>query len=160
MDDRAPLPHRVARARDRDGDDGRLRLESHDEPALLEGQERTGPAAGAFGKNQERIAVAKGVGGTLDRGKTLLGASALERNEPAQVKRPYEDRQLPQLRLVNDPQTRKKLVQEIEEQGRLDVARVIHRINGGTMALQVVHSVGANRDAGKEETQLHAAAPG
>ena len=54
------LPRRMASraARYRHRHDRRLRLERHQEAALLERQQFAGPAARAFGKDQERVAVA------------------------------------------------------------------------------------------------------
>ena len=69
------LPFRIA-ARPPEtttGTIGRLRLDRHDEAALLERQQLSGPAARALRKDDEGIARPKRLGGPLDRRPALVG---------------------------------------------------------------------------------------
>src|SRR5580765_5804463 len=59
-DDGAALPHGGAAALDGHRHDRRLRLDGHDETALLERKKIAGPAPRPLGKNQEGVARAKG----------------------------------------------------------------------------------------------------
>src|SRR5262245_58560646 len=54
-DDGAAFPHRIASAPHGDRDDGGLRMDGHDEAALLEGQQLPGAASSPFRKNEERL---------------------------------------------------------------------------------------------------------
>src|SRR5687768_17544099 len=79
----AALLHRGAAAVDGDRDDRRLRLDRHDEAALLEWQELRGAAARAFRKNQEAVAIPDRLCGVFDRGHRCFLTLALDRHETA-----------------------------------------------------------------------------
>src|SRR4051812_3354464 len=108
-DDQASLPHRVTRAIDRDRHDRRLPLNRHDEAALLERQQLPGAAPRALGENQERVPLAQRAGRALDRRQALVAIAALERDEPGEIEGAHENRQLAQLRLVENAEARKEL---------------------------------------------------
>ena len=78
-------------------------------PPFLNGKQLAGPAARPFGKDQERVALAQRLRGPLDRRQALVAVAALERDEPGEIERAHEDRQLAQLRLVEDAQPREEL---------------------------------------------------
>src|SRR4029078_10103985 len=91
-----------------------------DEATLLERQERAGPAAGALREDQERVALAQRLAGLRDRRQPLFGVAALERDEAPEVEGVHQDWQLAQLRLVDNPQTRKEPAQRLVEDRRVD----------------------------------------
>src|SRR6185312_15980332 len=140
IDQRTALPHRVARALDGHGHHWRLGLQRHDKAALLERQQLAGPAAGSLGEDQKRVAVAQRLGRAIDRRQALLPIPALYRHEPREVERTHQDWQLAQLRLVKHAQPWKERPYGLEDQGRLDVARVIDRVDGGTVTLNVLRA--------------------
>ena len=105
--DRAALAHGRPPAGDRHRHDRRLRLDRHDEPALLEGQELVGAAARALGKDQERVAVADRRGRrSIDGERLPRGARARPATKPPVSIDDAEDRQLAQLRLEEDVEPR------------------------------------------------------
>ena len=90
------------------------------------------------GKDQERVArPAARSAAPFDGRQALLGIAALERNEAGQVEGLDQHRQLAQFGFVEDPQPRKQLVQRVEDDRRLDVARVVDGVNRGAVALDV-----------------------
>src|SRR5258706_56470 len=64
-------------------------------------------------------------------------------------------RQLPQFRLVKNPQARKELVERTEQDGRLDVARVIHHVDGRAMSLDMLMAFDDGLDAAQRESHPH-----
>jgi hypothetical protein len=72
------------------------------------------------------------LGGPVDRACALLPIPPLDRDEPHHVKAAAEDWQLLQFRLVKDQQVGSQAPQCEEQDGRLDITRVVHAINGGT----------------------------
>ncbi len=92
----------------------------------------------------------------IDRRQALIRVAAFERYESSEIERLRQDRQAAQLGLVEDPQPGKQIAQRREDDRRLDVARVIHRVDGGALALDMFVAVDAHRDAAEEHPEPHA----
>src|SRR4029453_6142689 len=128
-DDGASLPHGRAAALHRDGHDGRLRLNSHDETSLLEREELAGAAACPFWKNQERIPRTKRFGTALDGCPRAFTVVPLDGDEATYVESRPHDRKLVQLGLVENVQLR---VKRLEQYGRIDITFVVRTEDHGT----------------------------
>src|SRR5215207_1029942 len=152
-DDQASLLHRVTRTGDRDRDDRRAPLQRHDEPALLEGQQVAGPAARPFRKDQKGVALAQRGRGPCDRRQALVAVAPLQGDKSREVERAHQDRQLAQLGLVENAQSRKQLAEHGVQDRRLDVAGMVDRVDRGTIAKDVLAVDDDNLDPAQPETK-------
>src|SRR5207244_1078826 len=103
-------------------------LDRHDEAALLERQHLAGFAAGAFGKNQERVARLKRPGACIDRSHRRFFPAAVDWNEPAHPERAGENGDAIDLMFVKDVQP---WMERGVEDRRIDVALMVAAIDRG-----------------------------
>ena len=108
LDPGAPLPHRVARPFDGDRDDRGLGLQAMTKPPFLKGSRLPVRLRVPSGKIRNEFPSRKACGRPLDGGQALIAVAALERHEAGEVEGLRENRQLPELRLVEDPQPREQ----------------------------------------------------
>ncbi len=145
-DQLAALAHGRPTAVDGDRHDWRLRLQRHDEPALLEGQELARAGPGAFREDQEGVAGTQRLGTARHRRQRRLAVVALHGHEPAEDEHASQQRQLRQLGLVEDVQA---AVQHLEQHRRVDVALVVRAEDHGPPGRQVLTPANEDADAGK-----------
>ncbi len=94
-------------------------------------------------------------GGAFDGRQALVAVAAFERNEPGQIEGSHEHRQLPQLGLVEHAQPRKQLVQDVEDDRRLDVTRMVDRVDGRARVLDPFRLFDADADPGDREAEAN-----
>src|SRR5688500_1653626 len=157
LDAKAALVHRSASSRDGHRYDPGLAFQSHDEATLLEGQVLPGPAAGAFRKDQERVALPEGIGGAIDGRQALVAVAALQGDEPGEIPGAHQNRQLTQFRFVEHPEAGKQRRQRQKDDRRFDVAGVIDRVDGGPITLDVLAPGDHDFDAAEKQAQANAA---
>ena len=126
-------------------------------PPFLNGQQVAGAAAGAFGKDQERVAGPRATAAPL-----AIDAIAFSRSprsigdEPADVEHRPHDRKLVQLGLVEDVQLR---VQRLEQHRRIDVALVVRAEDDRRSPGTCSRPADPVADAGQRQRQPDAAVP-
>src|SRR5205814_49284 len=152
-DDLAAAPHGRAAALYGDWHDGRLRLDGHDEPAFLERQQLVGAAAGPFRKNQKGIAGADRRRSRFDRSQRRFLVATVHWEKTTISKRPHEDRNLVQLRLVQNVHHR---VKRVVQDRWIDVALMIRAEDRGAAARQVLPAGDSIADPCEYQTELHA----
>src|SRR4030095_16436791 len=107
----------------------------------------------------EGASVLERLRGALDGGQALFAVPSLERNEPGEVERPHEDWKLPQFRLVENPQPGEQFTEGVEQDGRLDIARVVDGIDCRSVALDIPDPVDGNLDSAQREPEADAEMP-
>ena len=138
IDDGAALAHGVPRPVIATGTIGAWPLIAMMKPPFLNGSSAPVRLRVPSGKIRNELPGAQRVGRRVDRRQALLGIAALERHEAGQVERLHEHGQLAKFGLVQDAQPREERRERVEQDGRLDVAGVIHRVDGARAALEVL----------------------
>ena len=110
------------------------------------------------GKIRNELPARSASAAPIDGREALLGVAPLERDEAGEIEGTHEHRQLAQLGFVENPQPRKERVQRVEQDGRLDIARVVDRVDRGAVTLDVLASFHAIADAAQPEAKTHAEA--
>ena len=108
-----------------------------------------------FGKDQKRVAFTERVRASGDRRERLLAGGTIDGHEPGDIEGGAHDRELPQLRFVEDLEPR---VQRLEQHRRVHVAFVVRTVHDGR-SWHIFAAADLPPDSCQRQCQTHATVP-